>query len=137
MPLNDTIEELKKYPKKLNLKNLFMGTITYKEKLKWLLTCCEAVYSLKGNSVLSQIYSYVNYLRNEKFLNNVLNEVVKPFICFILNWIKYGEIQDPYNEFFVQIIDEVREDRIWKDKYKIIWQKIPNFMKREPIVKKI
>ena len=135
LPLNDSIEELKKYPKKLNLKNLFMGTIVYKEIFKWLLTCCEAVYALKGNSVLSQIYSYVNYLKNEKYLNNVLNEVVKPFICFILNWIKYGEIQDPYNEFFVQIVDDIKDDQIWKDKYKIVWKKIPNFMKREPILK--
>ena len=135
LPLNNSLEEIKKYQKQLNLKNLFMGIITYKEKLKWILTCCEAVYSLKGSSVLSQIYSYVNYLGNKKELNNILNEVVKPFICFILNWIKYGEIQDPYNEFFVNIVEDIKDDQIWKEKYKLIWNRIPNFMKREPILK--
>ena len=135
IPLNDSIEELKKYQKKLNLKNLFMGVITYKEKLKWLLTCCEAVHILRGSPILSQIYSYMTYLGNKKYLNIVLNEVSKPFIYFILNWIKYGEIQDPYNEFFVKIIDVVKDDEIWKEKYKLIWSNIPNFMKREPIIK--
>ena len=135
IPLNDSLEELKKYQKKLNLKNLYMGVISYKEKLKWLLTCCETVYTLKGSAVLSQIYSYVNYLGNKKFLNNVLNEISKSFICFILNWIKYGEIQDPYNEFFVKIDEGTKDDNIWKEKYKLIWNNIPNFVKREPILK--
>jgi gamma-tubulin complex component 3 len=136
IPLNDSSEELKKYPKKLNLKNLFMGVISYKEKLKWLLTCCENVSKLKGSNVLSQIYSYAKYLGNKKYLNNVLNEVSKSFICFILNWIKYGEVQDPYSEFFVKINnEEIKDDEIWKEKYKFILNNIPNFVKREPIIK--
>jgi len=135
IPLNDSIEELKKYQKKLNLKNLFMGVITYREKLKWLLTCCEVVRTLKGSAILSQIYSYVTFLGTEKYLNNVLNEVSKPFIFFVLNWIKYGEIQDPYDEFFVKINDNIKDDDIWNEKYKLIWSNIPNFVKREPIVK--
>ena len=135
IPLNDSLEELKKYQKKLNLKNLYMGVISYKDKLKWLLTCCETIYTLKGSAVLSQIYSYVNYLGNKKYLNNVLNEISKSFICFILNWIKYGEIQDPYNEFFVKINENIRDDDIWKAKYQLFWSNIPNFVKREPILK--
>jgi len=135
IPLNDSIEELQKYQKKLNLKNLFMGVITYREKLKWLLTCCEVVRTLKGSAILSQIYSYVTFLGTEKYLNNVLNEVSRPFIFFVLNWIKYGEIQDPYDEFFVKINDNVKDDDIWNEKYKLIWSNIPNFVKREQIVK--
>ena len=135
IPLNDSSEEIKKYQKKLNLKNLFMGVISYKEKLKWLLTCCEGVYTLKGSAVLGQVYSYEKYLGNKKYLNNVLNEVSKNFIFFILNWIKYGEIQDPYNEFFIKIVNGIRDDEIWKEKYKLIWSNIPNFVKREPILK--
>ena len=99
IPLNDNFRAIKK----LNLKNLLMGIIPSKEKLKWILTCCESVHTLHGSAILSQIYSYVTFLGNQSFLNNVLNEVIKPFIGFILNWIKYGEIQDPYNEFFILI----------------------------------
>ena len=135
IPLNNSLREIQKYSKKLNLKNLLMGMIPYKEKLKWILTCCESIHGLKGSSILSQIYSYVTYLGNEQFLKNILNEVTKPFIGFILNWIKYGEIQDPYDEFFVKIDENVKEGDIWKNKYKLIYGNIPNFMKRDFVLK--
>ena len=135
IPLNNSLNEIKKYSKKLNLKNLLMGITPYKDKLKWILTCCESIHGLKGSSILSQIYSYVTYLGNEQFLKNILNEVTKPFIGFILNWIKYGEIQEPYEEFFVKIDDGVKEDEIWKNKYKLIYGNIPNFMKRDFVLK--
>ena len=112
-----------------------MGIIPYKEKLKWILTSCEAVHTLKGSAILSQIYSYVIYLGNEKFLNKILNEVTKPFIEFILNWIKYGEIKDPYDVFFVNINEEIKDENIWKNKYKLILVNIPNFVKREFVLK--
>ena len=131
IPLNDNFRAIKK----LNLKNLLMGIIPSKEKLKWILTCCESVHTLHGSAILSQIYSYVTFLGNQSFLNNVLNEVIKPFIGFILNWIKYGEIQDSYNEFFIKIKNDVNGDNIWKDKYELIFENIPNFIKRDFVLK--
>ena len=136
LPLNDSLKEIKYYKKRLNLKNLLIGIIPYKERLKWILTCCESIHNLKGGSILSQIYSYVIYLGNEKFLNKILNEVNKPFIEFILNWIKYGEIKDPYDEFFVKIIEDVKYEDIWKNKYRLIFKNIPNFVKSD-FIKKI
>ena len=135
IPSNDNIKEIRKYSKKLNLKNLFMGVIPYKEKLKWILTCCEAILTLKGSAILSQIYSYVVYLGNEKYLNNILLEVTKPFLEFIINWIKFGKIEDPYDEFFVRINNDIKDDDIWKNKYKLIYENIPNFIKRNFVLK--
>ena len=121
--------------KALNLKNLILWTLNPKEKLKWIAYCCESVYTLKGPLVLSQIYSFVKYGGCNEHLNNILNEVSKPFINFIINWIKYGELKDPYNEFFVDILSNIREDDIWNFKYQIIGKNIPNFMKRNPTLK--
>ena len=121
--------------KSLNLKNLILWTMDFKEKLKWILFCCESVHPLKGVSVLSQIYSFVNYGGSNEYLNNVLNEVSKPFINFIINWIKYGELQDPYKEFFVDIIGGIGSDDLWNLKYQIIGKNVPNFMKRIPTLK--
>ena len=121
--------------KTLNLKNLILWTIDYKEKLKWILFCCESIHPLKGVAVLSQIYSFVNYGGSNAYLNNILNEVSKPFINFIVNWIKYGELQDPYKEFFVDILDGVIEDDLWNLKYQIVGKNVPNFMKRGPTLK--
>ena len=121
--------------KTLNLKNLVLWTLKPKEKLKWIASCCESVHTLKGVSVLSQIYSFVNYAGSAEYLNNILNEVSRPFINFIINWIKYGELQDPYKEFFVDILTGVSDDNIWNLKYQLIGKNVPNFMKREPTLK--
>ena len=119
----------------LNLKKIVLWTLIPKETLKWIAACCESIHALKGTSVLSQIYSFVNFGGCNDFLNNILNEVSKPFINFIFNWIKYGELQDPNKEFFVDILTGIKEDDIWNLQYQLIGKNVPNFMKREPTLK--
>ena len=120
---------------KLNLKKLFLWTLEPKEKLKWIATSCETTFNLKGAAIFSQIYSLNNYLGQNSYLKNILNEVSKPFLNFVPNWIKYGELEDPYKEFFVEIIDGISDDDIWNLKYQLIAKNVPNFMKREKIIK--
>ena len=120
---------------KLNLKKLFLWTLEPKEKLKWIATSCETTFNLKGAAIFSQIYSLNNYLGQNSYLKNILNEVSKPFLTFVTNWIKYGELGDPYKEFFVEIIDGISDDDIWNLKYQLIAKNVPNFMKREKIIK--
>ena len=119
----------------LNLKNLFLWTLDQKEKLKWIASSCETIHPLKGPAVLSQIYSIVNYGGCNQYLNDVLNEVSKPFISFILNWIKYGKLEDPHKEFFVEIIKGIGVDDLWKLMYQIVGKNVPNFMKRSSTIK--
>lgn len=119
----------------LNLKNIVLWTLVPKETLKWLASCCESLHSLKGTSVLSQIYSFVHYGGCNNYLNNILNEVSKPFILFVLNWIKYGDLQDLNKEFFVDILTGIKDDDIWNLQYQLVGKNVPNFMKREPTIK--
>ena len=132
---NLEINNIIKNPQKLNFKNLILWSFKTEEKLKWLLTCCEAVHPLKGSPVLSQIYSYANFMNCDEYLKNILNEVSKPFIIFIISWIKYGEFQDPYKEFFIEIKENINNDDIWKSKYELKSRNVPNFMKRDDINK--
>ena len=69
------------------------------------------------------------------YLNNILNEVSKPFILFVINWIKYGELQDLNKEFFVDILTGIKDDDIWNLQYQLVGKNVPNFMKREPTIK--
>ena len=119
----------------LNLKNIVLWTSIPKETLKWFAACCESLHSLKGTSVLSQIYSFVHYGGCNNYLNNILNEVSKPFILFVMNWIKYGELQDPNKEFFVDILTGIKDDDIWNLQYQLVGKNVPNFIKREPTIK--
>ena len=86
--------------------------------MKWLSLSCESVYKLRGSSIVSQIFSYVYFSGAEIYLKSVLDEVSKPFFNFIKNWIQYGDLNDPYKEFFVDILDKINDDDLWNLKYK-------------------
>ena len=83
----------------LNLKKLFLWTLEPKEKLKWIATCCENNLKIKGAAIFSQIYSLKNFLGCKSYLNNILNEVSKPFLNFVLNWIKFGNLEELLKNF--------------------------------------
>ena len=133
--ININMNNNDKRSQNLNLKNIVLWTLVPKETLKWLAACCESLHSLKGTSVLSQIYSFVHYGGCNNYLNNILNEVSKPFILFVINWIKYGELQDLNKEFFVDILTGIKDDDIWNLQYQLVGKNVPNFMQREPTIK--
>ena len=58
--ININMNNNDKRSQNLNLKNIVLWTLVPKETLKWLAACCESLHSLKGTSVLSQIYSFVH-----------------------------------------------------------------------------
>ena len=119
----------------LTLKNLILWTKEPIERMKWLSLSCESVYKLRGSSIVSQIFSYVYFSGAEIYLKNVLDEVSKPFFNFIKNWIQYGDLNDPYKEFFVDILDKINDDDLWNLKYQMIYKNIPNFLNRDLVIK--
>ena len=132
---NESSNESDSTTEDLSLKNLVLWTTEPIERMRWLAVSCESVYTLRGTAIISQIYSYVNTAGAEIYLNKVLEEISKPFITFIRNWILYGDLQDPYKEFFVDIIEKINEDDIWNLRYKIVYKNIPNFLSRELAIK--
>ena len=119
----------------LTLKNLILWTKEPIERMRWLSLACESVYKLRGSSIVSQIFSYVYYSGGEIYLKSVLDEVLKPFFNFIKNWIQYGDLKDPYKEFFVDILDKINDDDLWNLKYQIIYKNIPNFLNKDLVIK--
>ena len=117
------------------LKNLILWTKEPIERMKWLVMICDSVFNLNGSSIISQIYSYNYFSKAEIYLKRVLEDVMSPFYDFIKNWIKLGELRDYYKEFFVDIVDDINDDDIWKLKYKMIYQNIPNFLSEELAIK--
>jgi gamma-tubulin complex component 3 len=85
---------------------------------------------LRGIPILSQLYSYVNYCGAGNILNKVLEVTSKPLFIFIKNWMIYGELLDPFKEFFVDINESVVDDEIWSSRYLLITKNIPNFFNK-------
>ena len=134
-PQNKIYIKSYKSNEELTLKNLILWTKEPIERMKWLLIVCDSVYYLKGSSIISQIYSFNYFSMAEIYLKRILEEVMNPFYNFIKNWIKYGELRDYFKEFFVEIMDNVNNDDLWKLKYKIIYENIPNFLNKDLSIK--
>ena len=48
----------------------------------------------------------------------------------IKGWLTYGELQDPFNEFFVEINEKTSDDDIWASRYIIVIKNVPNFFSK-------
>ncbi len=59
-----------------------------------------------------------------------------PILSMIKTWMIEGEINDPFNEFFVDTDLNVPDDKLWKSKYSLNYIMIPSFLSNE-LAKKI
>ena len=124
------IEKDSENAQEVTLKRLYLWTIEPMEKMKWLAIVSEACMSLRGIPIVSQLYSYVKYTYANQ-LKGVLFTTSQPFFTMIRDWIIYGQINDSSSEFFVKINKIKEEDKIWSEKYSIIYENIPNFSDKE------
>nr|CAG8605196.1 12253_t:CDS:10 [Entrophospora candida] len=96
------------------------------ELMSVLVECCK---QQRGGALVSTIYKYTYngdpFIQN--FINNILEEVSKPFFEMLQRWIYEGELEDPFEEFFVACDPNVEED-LWQSKYKIRKDMQPTFI---------
>ena len=49
----------------------------------------------------------------------------------LTRWIVDGELEDPYNEFFIQANNDVTGERLWHEKYHVRKEMLPSFIPME------
>ena len=50
---------------------------------------------------------------------SLLSVICKPLYSMISEWILYGELEDPFDEFFIAADSRVRRDELWHSKYRM------------------
>lgn len=63
----------------------------------------------------------------QQLMRRVLRPVCAPILLHIQRWISDGELEDPWEEFFVEN-DPAREEHHWGEKYKLREEMIPAFV---------
>ena len=61
-------------------------------------------------------------------MNRLLKHVLVPLIYFIKRWIYYGEVNDPYDEFFIKENKKVPLEHLWRKKYHVNVDLLPKFL---------
>lgn len=97
--------------------------------------------SKKGGQLISLIHGFSTSHGDPivaAFAERLLGSVTRPFYDILRRWIYDGELQDPYQEFFVKEQDPNDEDRldlksrgqssVWNDKYEVCKGMIPSII---------
>jgi gamma-tubulin complex component 3 len=84
----------------------------------------------KGGAFVSVIHNYTKHGDPfiQKFISQLLEEVSAPFWEMLRMWIYEGELEDPYEEFFVGCDDSVSEEELWQKKYTFREGMLPSFI---------
>ncbi|KAK3910056.1 Gamma-tubulin complex component 3 [Frankliniella fusca] len=100
-------------------------------RLRWLVSVCEACQDKKGGALVSTVHGF---LRNgDKYACNVVHTllvaVCKPLYAMLSRWILDGELEDPFQEFFIQTNLQIKsDDQLWHEKYKVRESMVPSFI---------
>lgn len=113
-----------------NLRRIYLWIQEPLERMKWLAIIIDSIYSLKGGAIISSINSYVLHGSpgTKTLLLRLLKEVSAPILTMIKTWMIEGELNDPFQEFFVCMDPEIPDNLIWTNKYDLKHAMIPSFL---------
>ncbi|CAG8462995.1 6398_t:CDS:10 [Paraglomus occultum] len=114
----------------LSLKRMLVSINESAEKLRLMAVLVDGCARQKGGALVSYIYMHTNHgdpFRHE-FVEHILEEVSKPFYEMLQSWIYEGELEDPFEEFFVGCDQTVEEEDLWQHKYFMRTDMQPSFI---------
>ncbi|XP_012278710.1 gamma-tubulin complex component 3 [Orussus abietinus] len=102
------------------------------ESLKWLASIIRACQGRKGGALASAVYAFNHHGDRgvQKLVKRILESVCDPLCNMLLRWIVDGELDDPFNEFFVEACADVAGERMWHEKYQVRDAMVPSFISK-------
>ncbi|XP_053601478.1 gamma-tubulin complex component 3 homolog isoform X2 [Plodia interpunctella] len=101
-------------------------------RLTWLANIVHTVHHKKGGELASCVHRFVRHgdERVATLARRLLTALTYPLLLMLTRWLLHGEIDDPFNEFFIESRCGVPIDRMWHDKYRVREWMVPSFMSR-------
>jgi gamma-tubulin complex component 3 len=143
----------------LTLKQIAVRIEDVTLRMRLISTIIESCQDSHGGAIVSLIHSYTfngdPFIR--KFTAEILEQVSKPFFHSLSLWIFEGELQDPFDEFFVELNKDVKTSALnhhddslvlpamqdgqaasslWQNQFRIRSEMVPSFL-GEGFAKKI
>ncbi|KAH6576489.1 hypothetical protein BASA62_001410 [Batrachochytrium salamandrivorans] len=105
-----------------SLEGSFFSTgLTLKRLYIWIQS---PLQRLRNLSVLIDVCKVREYIRR------LLVEISRPFYTMLKRWIHEGELEDPYEEFFVSMDSSANINNLWRSKYTINYSLVPGFISK-------
>ncbi|KAJ3115120.1 Gamma-tubulin complex component 3 [Physocladia obscura] len=118
--------------KGLSLKRLLVWVHEPLLKLRLISVLVDSSEDLRGGALLSMIHGYTNHGDPfvQSFVEKMLKEISLPFYQMLKRWLYEGELNDPFQEFFVVYDRNVDADNMWRKQYVLRPEMIPSFLNR-------
>ncbi|XP_072391164.1 gamma-tubulin complex component 3 homolog [Diabrotica undecimpunctata] len=99
-------------------------------KFEWLAYISEQCSDKKGGALITAIHGFLQHGSKcaREVSETVLKSVCKPLYVMLSRWLLDGEINDPYNEFFIEAKTIKTAERLWHDKYNVRQSMVPSFI---------
>ncbi len=106
----------------LTLRRLLLWEHEPEERLRWVLTVCEAVRGYKGAHIISILNSFrpQGDLQTNALCARLLTVTIKPFLKWAEQWVLSGRLEDPHEEFFIREKPGCRDWQFWEDQYVLL-----------------
>ncbi|KAJ3235513.1 Gamma-tubulin complex component 3 [Chytriomyces hyalinus] len=118
--------------KGLSLKRLLVWIHEPLQKLRLIQVLVDSSAGLRGGALLSMVHGYMNH--GDPFVQDLVEGLLKqisaPFFQMLKRWIYEGELNDPFQEFFVVEDANVEEEAMWRSRYTLKNEMIPSFLGR-------
>ncbi|KAK0087490.1 hypothetical protein PV325_000931 [Microctonus aethiopoides] len=116
----------------VTLSHLHLWACDPLENLKWLANIVRACQSRKGGALASAIYDFSHHgdASVKKLVKRILESVCEPLYNMLIRWINDGELDDPFQEFFIEACADVVGDRMWHEKYQVRNAMVPTFISK-------
>lgn len=121
---------MKKDNCEISLRRVLYLIYDHHTKFEWLTYIVELCSDKKGGALITAIHGFLQHGSKcvQQVTERVLTIVCKPLYIMLARWLLDGEINDLYNEFFIEIRDIIQAERLWHDKYHVRQQMIPSFI---------
>lgn len=132
-----TIAILETQLESLSLKRLLIWTEDARHRLRMMSVLVDSS-QVGGGALVSAIHAYANHGDPfiQQFTDTLLEQVSKPFFHMLQRWIYEGELQDPYDEFFVQMNEvAVDDEKAWHKKHSLRTDMKPSFITNDLALK--
>ncbi|KAJ8322941.1 Microtubule-nucleating Tub4p (gamma-tubulin) complex component [Batrachochytrium dendrobatidis] len=122
----------------LTLRRLYILIQKPLQKLRILSSLIEVCQDCKGGSLISTIHTYVIHgdPSVHEYVRRLLVEISRPFYIMLKRWIYEGELEDPFNDFFVSVDLAADNNNLWRSKYMLNHNLVPGFISKA-LAKKI
>lgn len=132
-----SLHDWKQCPEKLTLVKLLVWLGEPLHRLQWLATIAEACQEKKGGILASVVYKF--FSKGDPVVKSLVTDLLLaicgPLQQMMSRWLMEGEIIDPHGEFFIDVVHEVANENLWKEKYLIKESMLPVFMSHNMVNK--